>query len=733
MSSRPSRPIAIALFLILFFAAGCKEVPPTIVGVGSADIVPERLREPENPPQPEPELAVVPAMNWRPGPAANLDALGGGDCLWRRGEELIPLPLLDIDVELRVAGPVLTGTLKQSFLNASDQVIEAIYAFPLPENAAVHAMELRVGERRIVAVIKEKAEARRRYEAARAEGRRTALVEQERPNLFTTSVASIPPGEKVAVELVYVQELEFADGRFGLHFPLTITPRYLPAGMRPTILPAAAGPEAAAIENIVDGARVTPPFRSHGDPDSPRARIRVSLAAGLPLDSLDSTSHAVEAVETEPGRWRVRTREAEVLADRDFRLEWRPAAGAEAVTTLFLEEGESGDAHALLMVLPPSADAIPRRPTDTLFVVDVSGSMDGPSIQAVRVALLAALEGMGPEDRFAFLLFNHEQRLYAESFLEASRENLGRARRWVERLSADGGTEIHAALVRALLFSSEATRAESPDSGRLRRMVFLTDGAVGNEAEVLGTVAASLGDTRIHALGIGPAPNRYLLRRLALLGRGSAAFLDEGPETAARMREFLARFERPLFTDLWLGWEGLEVEEVYPARLPDLHAGEALFVSARLAPGGSAGAGAAVVQGSLGAAPVSETLTLAAATSLPAGAGLSLRWARAKVGSLMDGLHHGAEPARVREQVLALALEHRLVTRYTSLVAEEQRPVVSGPGRSARVPGALPEGSTLMNRGRLPRGGTGAPLRRLLGAAFVVLAIGLAPALRRRS
>ncbi len=728
---RPIRilPVAVLIPWVLFSTA-CRDLQISELGVASAEMVPDRLLGPEHTAN---DPVLVPAMNWRPGPAANLDTLGGGDCLWRRGEELIPLPLLDIEVTLNVAGPMLRGTLKQSFLNAGDETIEAIYAFPLPENAAVHAMELRVGERRIVAIVKEKADARRRYEAARAEGRRAALVEQERPNLFTTSVASIPPGEKVTVELVYVQELEFADGRFGLHFPLTITPRYLPAGMRPTILPATAGaPEGPANPaSVIDGARVTPPFRPHGDPASPRARIDVNLTIGMPLDSLDSTSHAVKTRETEPGRWRVSTRETDVLADRDFRLEWRPSAGAEPTSAIFLEEGESGDAHALLMVLPPVADAQPRRPTDTLFVVDISGSMDGPSIQAVRVALLAALERMSPEDRFAFLLFNHEQRLYAESFLDANRENLSRARRWVERLSTDGGTEIHAALVRALLFSSEAARAESPDSGRLRRMVFLTDGAVGNEAEVLGTVAESLGETRIHAIGIGPAPNRYLLRRLALLGRGSVAFLDEGAGTAPRMREFLARFERPLFTDLWLGWEGLVVDEVYPARLPDLHAGEALFVSARMAPGSATGT--AVIEGAFGGTTQSKRLPLAAAARLPEGAGLGLRWARAKVGSLMDGLHHGAEPARVREQVVALALEHKLVTRYTSLIAEERHPVVEGPGRTARVPGALPRGSTLMDRGRLPRGGTDAPLRRLLGAGFAALALGLALAARRRS
>lgn len=703
--------LALSILLLITEAAllgGCRELPPAALSVPGSALAPES-REAVG------EFAAQPAMEWRRGAPVDLADLGGGDCLWRRGEALIPLPLLDLDVDIQVSGPMLRATLRQRFLNAAGEAIEAIYVFPLPERAALHAMELRIGDRHIVAEVKERIEARRRYEAARSEGRRAALVEQERPNLFTTSVANILQGEEVVVELVYIQELEFADGRFGLHFPLTFTPRYLPAGMRPTIVPAATGGEYAARDALTDAARITPPFRAPDAPGLPRARIRVSLAPGLPLRDLNSTSHAVQAFETGPRRWRVSTRESEVPADRDFRLEWRPDRTGGPASALFIEERES-EAYALLMLLPPEADTVAPRPSDTLFVVDISGSMDGPSIQAARVALLTAMERMLPADRFAFLTFNHEQRLYAERFLPAEREDLGRARRWVERLSAQGGTEINAALVRALLFCSAAARAE-PE--RFRRIVFITDGAVGNEAEVLATVAAALGETRIHTLGIGPTPNRYLLRELARLGRGSHLFIDEGPETAPRMREFLARFDRPLLMDLWLGWEGVTVEDVAPARLPDLHPGQALFVSARLA--SVAPAGAATLRAGKG---LGQRLLLAEAERLPAGAGLALRWARAKVGSLMDGLHHGADPKSVRQEVLGLALEHQLVTRFTSLVAEERQVVMDAAGRALRLPNALPRGSTLLN-GRLPRGGSNAPLRRLLALGFGALALAL--------
>jgi Ca-activated chloride channel homolog len=699
-----------ALLATLFFTGACRDLPPTGVAVRGSDLIPERLHESSRADE-ESGLAIVPAMEWRQGDPVKLAELGGPDCLWRRGDALIPLPLLATEVQLTVTGPMLRGELSQRFLNAADEVIEAIYVFPLPEGAAVHAMELRVGERRIVAAIKEKAEARRRYEAARVEGRRAALVEQERPNLFTTSVANILPGEEVVVQLTYSQELEFADGRFGLHFPLTFTPRYLPASMRPTIQNA----EASRPADPSDGRRITPPFVRPDGPGVPGAIISLDLNAGLALHDLDSPSHAVVSRRTGPHRWSLDTKTRSVPADRDFRVEWRPDLEDGPATALFIERDDAG-AYALLMLLPPESPVETPRPTDTLFVVDISGSMDGPSIAAARVALLTALERMGPEDRFAFLLFSDTQRFYADRFLPADRENLGRARRWVERLSTEGGTEIHAALVRALLFTSRAA-ADEPE--RLRRMVFITDGAVGNEAQVLETVAAALGETRIHAVGIGPSPNRYLMRELAKLGRGSCAFIDEGAATAPRMKEFLARFDRPLLTDLWLGWRDVAVTEIYPARLPDLYPGEALFVSARLVPDAAQGGVLTVKAGDR----MNQDLPFNEAGVLAAGTGLGLRWARAKVGSLMESLHRGAEAAAVREEVIEVALAHDLVTRYTSLVAEEKLPVTETPGIEARVPNALPRGSTLLN-GSLPRGGSLAPLRRAAGLAFAAIALG---------
>ncbi len=706
-----------ALLVALCLTGACRDLPPTDVAVRGGDLIPERLHESHRRDE-ESGLAIVPAMEWRVGEAVSLNELGGPDCLWRRGDALIPLPLLATEVELTVTGPILRGKLNQRFLNAADEVIEAVYVFPLPEGAAVHAMELLVGERRIVAEIKEKAEARRRYEAARVEGRRAALVEQERPNLFTTSVANILPGEEVAVKLTYSQELEFADGRFGLHFPLTFTPRYLPASMRPTIQNA----EASRPADPSDGRRITPPFVQPDGPGVPGAIISLDLNAGLALHDLDSPSHDVISRRTGPHRWSLDTKARSVPADRDFRVEWRPDLEDGPASALFIEHDDEG-AYALLMLLPPETASEPPRPTDTLFVVDISGSMDGPSIAAARVALLTALDRMGPEDRFAFLLFSDTQRFYADRFLAADRDNLGRARRWVERLSTEGGTEIHAALVRALLFTSRA--AAEPE--RLRRMVFITDGAVGNEAQVLATVAAELAETRIHAIGIGPSPNRYLMRSLARLGRGSYVFIDEGAETAPRMKEFLARFDRPLLTDLWLGWRDVVVGEVYPARLPDLYPGEALFVSARLGPEVAQSGALTINAGER----MNQDLSFDSAGVLAAGAGLGLRWARAKVGSLMESLHRGAEAATVREEVIEVALAHDLVTRYTSLVAEEKRLVTETPGSEVRVPNALPRGSTLLN-GSLPRGGSLAPLRRRVGLAFIAIALGLIALVWRR-
>jgi Ca-activated chloride channel family protein len=615
-------------------------------------------------------------------------AAGSGELLRKTPGGLVPLPVLDLRIRLEVTGILIHGAVTQRFRNPTPEVIECVYVFPLPERAAVHRMEMRIGERRIVSVIKEREEARQVYERARQEGRKTALLDQERPNLFTTSAANINPGETIEVSLEYLQEIVYAGGEFSLSFPLTFTPRFATGG---------AG----------DSSRVTPPFARPDTAGTPRATLVARLDAGVPLQAVESDSHAI-VTRRDGNVLLVEPRAGSVPADRDFHLRWRPLLTSEPRSALFTEDRADGR-YVLLMLLPPTENvgAGLGLPTETLFVLDVSGSMGGPSIEQARAALLAALDRLRPGDTFNILIFNHAVTAFRTGFLPAVGPDLEEARSWVRGLRADGGTRIDLALQRGL------DLIKTGDPARVQRIIFLTDGGVDDEDDVLRMVRAGLGAARLHALGIGPAPNRYLMRKMAEAGRGLCEFISTTSGVDNRVDAFFARLSRPVMTDVALDWEGAASAEIYPSPLPDLHSGEPLFVSARLGPGHSVRR--VLLRGRTHDGPIG--FDLIAEDGNPRESGVAVRWARARVESLTDALHENADPDAVRRAVIDVSTAFGIVTRYTSLVAVEETPSASGGVRLMKVPSGIPLGSTLL--GELPQGGTDEPLLFLVGILLV--------------
>jgi Ca-activated chloride channel family protein len=635
---------------------------------------------------------IVPILAQEDTPAAaptRLSDAGTGELLRKTPDGLVPLPVLDLQVKLEVTGILVRGSVIQTFRNPTREVIECVYVFPLPEQAAVHRMEMRVGERRIVSIIKERKEAKQVYEQARQEGRKAALLEQERPNLFTASAANINPGESIEVFLEYLQEIAYDDGEFGLSFPLTFTPRFKTN---------AAG----------DADRVTPPFASPGSAAFPRAALTVRIDAGVPIERVMSDSHAIrdywdgDILVVEP-------EDKTVPADRDFLLRWRPTLSERPRPALFVEDRPEGR-YVLVMLLPPLRDVGTGRglPTETLFIVDVSGSMAGPSIDQARAALLAALDRLRPEDSFDILSFNDAVREFRARFVPASGRDLEEARDWTRSLRAGGGTRIDLALERGL------SLVGTSDSDRARRIIFLTDGAADNEESVLHEVRAGLGPTRLHALGIGAAPNRYLMRAMASAGRGLCDFISTTEGASNRVDAFFTRLGRPVLTDLELAWDGKEAVESYPALLPDLHAGEPLFLSARLAPDRPLPrlvVGGRTLEGAL-------RLEVTADGPAIAGSGVAVRWGRAKVTALLDTLHDGADPEAVRQAVIDVSKAFDIVTPYTSLVAVEEFPTATGECGWVKVANGLPDGWQLL--GDLPQGGSDEPILFLLGMLLLL-------------
>jgi Ca-activated chloride channel family protein len=391
-----------------------------------------------------------------------------------------------------------------------------------------------------------------------------------------------------------------------------------------------------------------------------------------------------------------------VLADRDFRLRWTPRLDSQPRSAVFVEERPEAS-YALMLLLPPAqqSEAGAGLPTETLFVVDVSGSMAGPSIEQARRALLAALDRLRPDDRFNLMQFNDTNVTFSETFESATPESVEAARGWVRSLVAGGGTMIYPALMRGLDLLGDSR------SSRAQRLVFLTDGAVSNESEVLRGIVDRLGKARLHTIGLGAAPNAYLMRKMAWFGHGLCEFVPSQAVAGPRIDAFFERLDRPVMADLDLRWDGIDSDHAYPSRLPDLHAGQPLVLYARLA--SAPDRGTVRLSGYTRSGWVETSVSLERAISGP---GVATRWARARVGALMDSLHEGAVEQDVRREVIDVGLDFNLVTAYTSLVAVEETPSANGGSRTLRSSSAL------------PMGGTSGPLRLRLG--LVLTALGLA-------
>jgi Ca-activated chloride channel family protein len=624
-----------------------------------------------------------------------------------REDALLEAPVLKSDVVIDINGEVARVKVRQRFRNPSSVWLEGVYVFPLPERSAVDRLVMTVGERRIEGRILEQQEARRVYREGMAEGKRASLLSSERPNVFVTSVANVGPGEQVLIEIAYQDRAAYEAGRFSYRFPMVVAPRYTPAdGAAPLVKapvrpvgppvagqPIAYGPDEseAVLADKPRGSDLFGPVRRPEEGLVNPVSLRVLLDAGLPIAQIASRYHPVDIEEHGESRWLVTLAAGSVPADRDFLLEWRPAIGSTPEAAVFAEQ-VGGDSYLLVSLLPgqvgaEGATVAPaRQPRDLIFVIDTSGSMHGRSIAQAKQALELALERLTPGDRFNVIRFDNETRSLFRMARPADDANLRRAKAYVRSLQAEGGTEMRPALALAL--------DEAPLPGRLRQVVFLTDGAVSNERELFMTIAGRLGEARLFTIGIGSAPNSYFMRKAAELGRGSFTYIGDLREVSARMTALFRKLEQPALTDLSATWPAVLADKVafHPAALPDLYTGEPVGFAARIE-----GIPLDELRGELrldgrrGEAIWQRGLRLAALRPIP---GVAAIWARARFADIQDGLYQGRNPAKVRSEAVALALAHRLVTAYTSLVAVDEtrvRPEDEALG-SAEVPRKLPHG-----------------------------------------
>lgn len=623
---------------------------------------------------------------------------------------------LKSDVSISINGMIAKVELTQRFENQSSGWQEGVYVFPLPENAAVNYMEMQIGDRIIIGEIKEKNIAKKIYQQAKAEGKKASLVEQQRPNLFTQKVANIAPSEAVAVKIHYLQRVEYNQGLFSLRFPTTLTARYIPGQSTTENLQEQQESTfsfnplgwATPTNEVPDADLITPFMTTNKGDDGNTLSLVVNLNAGLPLANIDALYHDVR-ISKDIQYHHIEFQNSIEKMDRDFVLQWAPTLGGEPQAAVFKETIENED-YLMLMLLPPQQGLQDKNQflaRDMIFIIDTSGSMQGTSIIQARESLALALTRLRPEDNFNIIEFNSNYTSLYHQPQRADSHNIKNAINWVSRLKANGGTEMSGAL-RAALTQMEQT-------GRLQQIVFITDGAVGNESALFQLIHQYLGDTRLFTVGIGSAPNSYFMRKAAEFGRGSFTHIGSTREVKSSMEALFLKLESAVVSHITIQWP-FNVE-AYPQKLPDLYIGEPLLLSAKT----SAVHGVVQIDGFTANNTWSKTLQLDIENQ---SAGVASIWARAKVESLEDQKHRGKDADEVREQVLDVALSHKLVTAYTSFVAVEKeisRAQTDSLNTSA-VPnlvakGQVPQVQTLS----YPQGATSAELSFILGFISIVI------------
>jgi Ca-activated chloride channel family protein len=650
----------------------------------------------------EAQIDVTAATDLTPG------QMRSGSLLLRMQAGYVVATRMNTDIEAQVSGLVARVSVSQSFRNDGQEWVEGIYVFPLPDAAAVDRFRMHVGERIIEGEIREKEQAKKEYEAAKTAGKKTSLVEQQRANLFTTSVANIGPGEIMTVEIEYLETLEFDEGSFSLRFPMTLTPRYIPG----TPLPGRKGngwsPDTT---NVSDASLITPPVVSRSRDH--KLSFEVTIDAGVPLEYIASRYHPID-VDDEAGRYEIKLADSNTPMDHDLELTWRPVADQAPRATVFTET-KDGQPHLLVMLLPPNDVSAPvtHIPRELIFVIDTSGSMHGTSLSQAASALTLALDGLNPADRFNVIQFNSVTSALFRGSVDATPNNLGIAKRYVAGLKANGGTEMRPAISQALNYP----RSES----HLRQVIFITDGSVGNEQELFGLIERDLGDARLFTVGIGSAPNSWFMRKAAEAGRGTFTLISALHEVNEKMGRLFGKLEQPQITDITVEWPDGTTTEAYPQTVPDLYSGEPIVIKARLE--------AAPKQGDLLKVSGNSALGTWGAEVLISDGGISpgvaALWARARIEDLMDRERQGAAKEEIRAAVIETAMTHHLVSKYTSLVAVDKTPVRPQHLRLSKeqVPNLLPYGQGMNAIFGFPATATNAGAYRYNGMLFFAAAL----------
>jgi Ca-activated chloride channel homolog len=579
----------------------------------------------------------------------------GGLLLTTKDGAIVGLPLADTTFRTAVTGTIASTTVVQTFVNDFDAPIEAVYTFPLPHDGAVDRYAFRFAGHEVRGVLKKRSDAVKEYEKAKDAGQTAGLLEQERPNVFSQRIANLPPGASIEVEIHVVQPLTPTRGRYELALPTVVAPRY--------------------VEGVADAGRISPPILPPGRRTCGDLHVEVAFDPGLPVGRVRSEAHRI-LTSTADGTTRVELDERFALLDRDFVLSWE--RGDARPRAMMLTEEKDGQTYFALTIEPPAIvplDHVPAR--EIVFVLDASGSMQGEPMDAAKAAMRELLDGLRPGDAFQVVRFSDKASGLGEALLPATPENHTRALDYIQGLEAEGGTVMTDGIRAAFAFPR--------DEDRIRFVVFLTDGFIGDEAEVFALVDETVGDARLFSLGIGSSVNRYLLDGMARVGRGDVAYLNLEEDPVPLVERMWQQLDRPAVVDIALDFGKTKVDELVPARVPDLLVDRPVVVFGRLH---GPPKGEILVRGRRG----DEAMTLRVPVRKVVQretTGLASSWARQRIAELMldPAYLRGRGPAtrRIESEVLDLSLRHDVLTELTAFVAVDRRASITGRGASTTV------------------------------------------------
>lgn len=648
--------------------------------------------------------------------------------------------LLDTTIEGEINGMLASISVQQVFQNPSSDWVNGRYVFPLPDGAAVDSLRIKIGERVIDGIVKEKEQAKKIFKQAKTAGKKAGLLQQHRPNLFSISIANIGPQEKVIADITFINPVAFQNNVFSLSLPTTLTPRYVPdaminsKAMQKELLAKFKEQEdvdintgsgwAAKPSRVVDANDITPP-QTHAITNQTSHRFSLSLLlnAGFDLQKVASNSHTISTNFENSQKVNISLANGNALMDSDLTLSWRAVSGASPKAALFQQEFNNAY-YSMLMLTPPSANSALSLPRDVTFIIDSSGSMAGNSMLQAKQALSDGLSFLTANDRFNVIDFDSSFRALFSQSQAVTLKRINRANNMIAGLNADGGTEMLGALRYAM-------QSNSSDHTYLRQIVFITDGAIGNERELFSLIDQQLGDIRLFTVGIGSAPNSYFMNKAAKFGRGSYTVIRDLSQVNKKIGELFEKITRPVMRNIEVIWPksmGQTLEQ-YPARIPDLYAGEPLTLLVK----SSQPIDKLTALGEMLGMPWQQSVSLGipgtqipsvetASTKTSNAENIDTVWARQKIESLMDKLvTNELSQEQAKPQIINLGIAHNIVTKFTSFIAVEKSPSkpLSDTAKHKNIPNLMPKGNTMP----IPQTATPAMLFSVTGLLLILLGL----------